>query len=65
MTLGERIAAERAANGLTQAALARAAGIAQPTLSNLEAGHRDAAWSTVQAIAEALGLPAWKLVRPL
>lgn len=65
MTIGQRIAAERAAKGLTQSALAHAAGIAQPTLSVLERDGKGVTWATLQAIAEALGLPAWKLIRPL
>lgn len=65
MTLGERIAAERTKAGLSQAALAQRAGIAQPTLTNIELGKRDVRVSTVQSIAGALGLPLWKLVKPL
>lgn len=65
MTLGERIAAERTKAGLSQAALAQRAGIAQATLSNIEASKRDVTVSTVQSIAGALRLPVWKLVKPL
>lgn len=65
MLLGERIAAERQRAGLTQAALAERAGIAQPTLANIEGGKREVKFSTVQAIAGALTLPVWKLVKPL
>lgn len=65
MTLGERITAERNKAGLTQAVLAERAGIAQPTLANIEVGKRAVKFSTVQAIAGALNLPVWKLVKPL
>ena len=65
MTLGERIAAARAKAGLTQIELARRAGIAQPTLSILERGQKDASWATLTRIAAALGTSVWKLVRPL
>lgn len=65
MTLGERIAAERAKAGLSQRALADAAGLRQAQISRLEAGERDAPFATLQRIALALGLPVWRLVRPL
>lgn len=64
-TLGERIAAERQRAGLTQRQLAELVGIAQPTLANIEGGKREVKFATVQAIAGALKLPVWKLVKPL
>lgn len=62
MTLGERIKQARERAGLSQAALAQAAGIRQQTLSALEAG-RAATTRSIVPLAEALGVPATWLER--
>ncbi|MDF4005290.1 helix-turn-helix domain-containing protein [Luteibacter sp. PPL552] len=62
MTLGERIKQARERAGLSQAALAQAAGIRQQTLSALEAGRASSTRSIVP-LAEALGVSASWLER--
>lgn len=54
--LGQRIAAQRLANGLTQAELARRVGIRRPTLNRIERGHQQAYFDTVCRIARELGV---------
>ena len=52
-----RLKALRAAAGLTQQQLADALGAPQQTVARLEAGRRpDPRWSTVVALADALGV---------
>ncbi len=55
-TLGERIRQFRESAGLTQEALARAAGIGRVTLVRLENGEQTPRFKTLNAIAEALGI---------
>ncbi len=50
--------------GLTQAALAKKAGMARPNLTRLEAGHCRPALETLERIARALDQPVSRLVSP-
>ena len=61
-TLAATVTARRAELGLTQAALAEAAGIAERTVQNIEAGRVPSPIS-LAAIARALDLDAAKLWR--
>ena len=54
-SLGYGIRASRLRRGLTQAELARQAGVSQPWLSRLERGHPGAALSLVLDVVETLG----------
>ena len=55
-TLGQRIRRLRNAAGLSQDALARAAGIGRVTLVRLEKGEQTARYKTLGEIAKALGV---------
>ena len=57
MNLGNAIKICRVHRGLTQAQLAKAAGISLSYLSLLEHDKRDANVSTLEAIARGLGIP--------
>ena len=57
MNLGNAIRVCRAHRGLTQAKLAKEAGISVSYLSLLEHDKRDANVSTLEAIARGLGIP--------
>lgn len=50
------LAALRLAKGMSQADLAEAIGTQQSNVSRLEAGTDDMKWSTMQRLAEALGV---------
>jgi len=52
--LGKAIRQLREERGMTQEALAHAAGVTVGHLSTIERGHSNPTWSTVKAIAEAL-----------
>lgn len=54
-TLGQRIAAERKALGISQRELAAACGISQPAVHKIERDKAEPKVSTVRKIAEALG----------
>ncbi len=54
LPFGEAVLAWRLERGLTQAALARRAGVARPNLSAIEGGRRDVTLATVRALALAL-----------
>ena len=54
-TLGERVGKLRESAGLTQDALARAAGIGRITLVEIEMGQQAPSFETLEAVAEALG----------
>lgn len=45
----------RQEKGITQAALAEAAGVSQPFIYDLERGHRGAKMETLEKIADVLG----------
>jgi transcriptional regulator with XRE-family HTH domain len=57
MTLGERLKQSREALGLSQAELARKAGMTQGSIGNLETGTRKSA-KNILVIAQALGVDA-------
>ena len=61
-TLGERIRQFRESAGLTQDALARAAGIGRVILLRLEKGEQTPRFKTLKAIAQALGVDAPELL---
>lgn len=61
MPHAERIKQARIDAGLTQTELAERSGISQPAISAVESGA-DVRLSTLERIAEALGVPAAKLV---
>ncbi len=57
MSVGENLRRIRKARGLGQIALADLAGTSQATISEIETGQRDPHQSTLQALADALGVP--------
>ena len=54
--IGLRILALRKLKGMTQEQLAQAAGLQRTHLGRIEAGKYNVAFTTIQAIAEALGM---------
>lgn len=65
MTLGELIKKKRVDAGLTQSELAIASGINVGTVKSIEQGARpDPQFSTIQAIAKALGVTCHELTVP-
>jgi transcriptional regulator with XRE-family HTH domain len=56
MGFGKQLKLLREKSGMTQESLARAAGLSVSSVSRLEQRDLDPAWSTVQAIAKALGV---------
>ena len=56
VTFAESLKSHRLAAGLSQAELAKKAGINQATVSRYEEGSREPSWGHVQRIAAALGL---------
>ena len=61
-TLGERIRRLRESAGLTQQTLANAANIGRVTLIRIEKGEQTPRFKTLQAIAQALGIPVPELL---
>ena len=61
-TLGQRVRRLRNSAGLSQDALARAAGIGRVTLVRLEKGEQTPRYKTLRAIARALGVSVSKLL---
>ena len=57
MNLGRSIKMCRTSRGLSQEELARKIGLSVSYVSLIEAGKRDPAMSTVEEIADALGVP--------
>jgi transcriptional regulator with XRE-family HTH domain len=55
-----RVIRER--SGLSVSELARAAGLSQPHLSNIEIGRRQASPSVIRALADALRVPLLSLI---
>jgi transcriptional regulator with XRE-family HTH domain len=55
--IGENLAALRRARGLSAGELARRAGIGKATLSEIEAGKRNATIETLHSLTVALGVP--------
>jgi transcriptional regulator with XRE-family HTH domain len=62
MDIGTRIAEIREHAGLTQSALARAMGVSQSAISQIEAGDRNPSFDTLRQIASALGVSVAHLV---
>ncbi len=60
--IGRRIRATRHARGLTQAALAEAVDVEEPTIRALEAGRRGPSIETLVAVARALDVHAGVLL---
>lgn len=57
MTIGEAIKAAREASGLSQAEVARRAGMSRQRVWNIENGNpAEPGWSAVKRIADAIGL---------
>ncbi|WP_257309729.1 helix-turn-helix domain-containing protein [Geothrix fuzhouensis] len=61
--LGQRIARQRRAAGLTQAELAEKVGVQPETISRLETGKRTVSLRVVATISESLGLELHELFR--
>lgn len=61
--LGKAIRQLREKQGTTQEDLAHAADVTTGTLSLIERGHANPTWSTVNAIAVALGIDIGKLAQ--
>jgi len=61
--LGPTIRRLREQRGYTQEALAHEAGITTGSLARIERGTANASWSTVRAIADALGVKLVDLAR--
>lgn len=54
--LGKAIRQLREERGMTQEALAHAAGVTVGHLSTIERGHSNPTWATVKSVATALGM---------
>lgn len=50
--------------GLSQAALAEKAGLAQATIAQWETGRKEPLWANVIALARALGIPSTDFEQP-
>lgn len=61
--LGKAIRQLRTERGMTQEALAHAAGVTVGHLSMIERGHSNPTWATVKAIAAALDTPMIEISR--
>lgn len=61
--LGKAIRQLRDKRGMTQEALAHAAGVTVGHLSMIERGHSNPTWATVKAIGLALEMPITELAR--
>jgi transcriptional regulator with XRE-family HTH domain len=57
MNFGRRLAKIREAAGHTQRSLAKAAGLSQSAISQLESGARSPTYQTIRRIAKAMQLP--------
>ena len=60
--IGQSLKAERVKRFMTQAQLAKAAGISQKTLVNIETNKVEPHFSTILKLADALGIDPSKLV---
>ena len=61
--LGERLRRLRIARGLSQAELAKRAGIARISVARIEAGHQSPRYETLERLAKGLGVPLDFLLR--
>ncbi|MES2178008.1 MAG: helix-turn-helix transcriptional regulator [Gemmatimonadota bacterium] len=60
MGFGKRLARVREDSGFTQSSLARAVGLSQSAISQIEAGDRNPSYETIRQLAEAMHLtPAY------
>ena len=60
MGFGKRLAKVREDAGFTQSSLARAVGLSQSAISQIEAGERNPSYETIRQLAEAMNLsPAY------
>ena len=62
MDIGKRIEQVREETGLTQSALARAMGVSQSAVSQIEAGERNPSYDMLRQIAQALKISIPHLV---
>jgi transcriptional regulator with XRE-family HTH domain len=60
--MGKTVRQLRLAKGLSQAELAKRAGLSREYVNKIEAGKYDPPLSTINAIAEALGVTARRLM---
>ena len=60
--MGKRLREIRAAKHLSQAAIAKRAGLSREYVLRLEAGQQDPSLSTLTALAKALGVPVTRLL---
>jgi XRE family transcriptional regulator, regulator of sulfur utilization len=60
--MGKTVREIRLARGLSQAELAERAGLSREYVNKIEAGKYDPPLSTINALAEALGVPARRLM---
>jgi transcriptional regulator with XRE-family HTH domain len=60
--MGKRLKQVRVAKRLSQAALAKRAGLSREYVLRLEAGQQDPSLSTLTALAKALGVPVTALL---
>jgi transcriptional regulator with XRE-family HTH domain len=56
MTFGEKLHQLRTAAGMSQKALAEAAGLVQGAVAHWESGTREPGWASVLALCKALGV---------
>jgi transcriptional regulator with XRE-family HTH domain len=61
--LGKAIRQLRTERGMTQEALAHAAGVTVGHLSMIERGHSNPTWATVKSVATALGMSVVEVSR--
>jgi transcriptional regulator with XRE-family HTH domain len=61
-TIGKKVRSIRQANGISQIALAKKAGIAQSTLSYIENGRKNPQFETLAAICKALNISMLELL---
>lgn len=60
----QRLAAAMAKRGLSQRALAEAAGTAQANVSRVLSGEQGATLEYAERLARAVGVELWKLIKP-
>ena len=60
--MGKRLKQLRTEKKMSQAALAKRAGLAREYVNRLEAGQQDPSLTTISALAKALGVPVTALL---
>lgn len=60
--MGGRLKWLRVSKGMSQAALAKRAGLTREYVNKLEAGKQDPSLTTISALAKALGVPVTALL---